>query len=137
MFRGFRAVPLGRGRVEYQFRWLLGRPIHAIFDARRGRLTFTSLFPGVEAGSPMVSGLDALVRSRADRRLPAHKRIDGRKARVSRTIRHGEWSLVVTIRGVNHEYAVQGALNLINELFLSLHEAWPEYLIQRFGLSAE
>lgn len=85
----------------------------------------------------MVAVLDALVRSRTERGQPAHQRIDGRKARVSRTVRRGDWSLVVTIRGANHHYAVQRALNLINELFLALHETYPEYLIERFGLSAE
>jgi len=137
VFRGFRAAPTTRGRVEYQFLWLLRRPMRAVFDTRRSVLTFASLFPGVEARSPMVVGLDDLVRSRTGRHQPAHKRMDGRRARVSSMVRRGDWSLVVTMRGANHEYAVRRALNLINELFLSLHESWPEYLIERFGLSAE
>lgn len=137
VFRGFRATAAARGRVEYQFHWLLQRPMHAVFDPRRHVLTFPALFPGVEAGSVLARGLDALVHSRTDPRQPAHKRIDGRKARVSRAIRRGDWSLVVAVRGANHAYAVQRALNLINELFLSLRETWPDYLIERFGLSGE
>ena len=100
-------------------------------------LTFAALVPGVEATSAMVTGLDAIVRSRTMRNQPAHKRLDGRRARVSCTVRRGDWSLIVAIRGANHAYAVRRALNLINELFLSLHDAYPEYLIERFGLSAE
>ena len=45
--------------------------------------------------------------------------------------------LVVTVRGRNHAYAVRHVLNLVNELFLYLHESYPEYLIERFGLSPE
>jgi hypothetical protein len=137
VFRGFRATPLRRGRVEYQFLWQLRRSTRAVLDVRRGRLTFPGLFPGVEARSALVSALDALVASRTSSRLPAHKRVDARRARVSATLRRGEWSLLIDIRGRNAEYAVQRALNLINELFVALHESYPDYLIERFGLSVE
>jgi hypothetical protein len=137
VFRGFRATSAARGRVEYEFVWLLGRTIRATFDTARGTLAFPALLPAVEPGSPMARALDALVRSRTERSVAAHKRIDARKASASRTVRRSDWSLIVTIRGANHEYAVQRALNLINELFLALHEGYPEYLIEQFGLSPE
>ena len=41
------------------------------------------------------------------------------------------------MRGRHHQYAVKAALNLINDLFLLLHEAYPEYLVEHFGLSTE
>jgi hypothetical protein len=85
----------------------------------------------------MALALDALVDSRTSRRQPAHKRIDGRRASLSRRLRDGNWSLVVTIRGANGGYAVQRALNVINELFVLLHESYPDYLIERFGLPPE
>ncbi len=111
--------------------------MHASFDARRGVLTFAALFPGVEASSGMVAGLRAQVASRSTRDQPSHKRLDARRARVSCAVRGGDWSLVAQIRGANHEYAVRKALNLINELFISLHDRYPEYLTERFGLSTE
>jgi len=128
---------VARGRVEYEFVWLLGRPMRAVLDPAAGTLSFPALFPAVKAGSPMVRALAEVVASRTARDLPAHKRMDARRARVSSAVRRGTWTLAVTIRGRNHEYAVRGALNLINELFLVLHERWPEYLIERFGLSPE
>ncbi len=137
VFRGFRATPGPRGRVEYRFMWLLRRPMHAVFDPRRGMLTFATLFPGVDASSEMVAGLKALVASRSKTGQPAHKRIDARRARLSCATRKGDWSLSVQIRGANHEYAVRRALNLINELFVSLHDEYQDYLIERFGLSTE
>jgi hypothetical protein len=85
----------------------------------------------------MARALDVLVRSRTARGQPAHKRVDARRASLSGSVKEGDWSLVVHIRGANHAYAVQRALNLVNELFLLLHESHPEYLIERFGLSPE
>lgn len=137
VFRGFLVTPAPRGRVEYEFVWLIGRSVHAVFDTGRGLLTFPALFPGVEPRSPMARALDALVHTRTDRDQPAHKRVDARRARLSSAVSKGDWSLSVHIRGANHHYAVQRALNLVNELFLLLHESYPEYLIERFGLSPE
>ena len=137
VFRGFTATPLARGRTTYEFHWLLRPPMRAVFDDRAGTLTFPAIVPGVDRSSPIVAGLDALVAARTARALPVHKRLDARRARVSARVQRGDWFLVVAIRGANHAYAVQRALNLINELFLFLHESHPEYLIERFGLSAE
>jgi hypothetical protein len=41
------------------------------------------------------------------------------------------------ITGADEADAVSQLLNLVNELFLVLHEAYPEYLVAQFGLSAE
>jgi hypothetical protein len=137
VFRGFRAVPAVRGRLEYQFMWLLRRPMRAVFDPRRAELRFPNLFPGVDSTSAMALALRTLVLSRSGKDQPAHKRLDARRARISSGVRKGEWSLAVAIRGSNHEYAVRHALNLINELFLVLHESYPEYLVEHFGMSTE
>jgi hypothetical protein len=137
VFRGFRATPGPRGRVEYQFTWLFRRPMRAVFDPRRAVLTFAALFPGAGASRKMSDNLRSLVGARAEKDQPAHKRIDARRARISSAIRKGDLSLAIQIRGANHDYAVRRLLNLINELFLSLHDEYPDYLIERFGLSTE
>lgn len=137
VFRGFTATPLGRGRTAFAFQWLLGRPMRAVFDAGRGSLTFNALLPGLPRTAAPARELSAIVALRRSPRQPAHKRLDGRRARVTAHTRGGDWSLVVTVRGGNHEYAVRHALNLVNELFLFLHESHPDYLIERFGLSPE
>ena len=111
--------------------------MRAVFDPRRGVLAFAALFPGAGASKAMSHGLTSLVGSRGKRDQPAHKRIDARRARVSSAIRKGDLSLAIQIRGGNHDYAVRRVLNLINELFLSLHDEYPDYLIERFGLSPE
>jgi hypothetical protein len=137
VFRGFRSTAGTRGRVEYQFLWLLRRPMHAVFDARRGAITFRALFPQVVPGSAMARELASIVATRSRRDQPAHKRLDARRVRLVTTIRKGDWSLALEVRGANHEYAVRHALNLINELFLALHASYPEYLVEHFGMSTE
>jgi hypothetical protein len=123
--------------VQYGFLWLLRRPMHAVFDTRRGTLTFEALFPGVDRSSAMAADLRALVASRSTRGQLAHKRLDLRRARVSCGVGNGGWSLSVHIRGGNHEYAVSRVLNLINDLVLRLQEAYPDYLVERFGMPTE
>jgi len=135
VFRGFRATPAPRGRVEYQFLWLTRKPMSATFDARRRVLSFTTLFPGIEPAT--AAQLRSLVASRTTRDQPSHKRLDARRARLASAVRKGDFSLSIEIRGNNHNYAVQRALNLVNELFLELQERHPDYLIERFGFSTE
>lgn len=137
VFRGFRATAGSRGRIEYQFLWLMRRPTQAVFDARRGVLTFPALFPHVTAGSAMARELAATVSTRSRKDQPAHKRLDARRVRLVTRLRRGDWSLTLEVRGANHEYAVRHALNLINDLFLTLHAGYPEYLVEHFGLSTE
>ena len=57
--------------------------------------------------------------------------------RLACAVRKGDFSLSVEIRGRNQEYAVSKALNLVNEMFVALHEGHPEYLVQHFGISQE
>ena len=135
VFRGFRATPAPRGRLEYQFLWLTRKPMRAVFEARGRSLRFPALFPGIDKTTG--AQLKAIVESRTDRDQPAHKRLDARRARITGTVRRGDFWLTVDIRGRNHEYAVTRALNLINELFVALHEGYPEYLVERFGISTE
>ena len=135
VFRGFRATPAARGRVEYQFLWLTRKPMRATFEARSGTLRFPSLFPGLDRVP--AAELRSIVTSRANRDQPSHKRLDSRRARITGTVRSGDFWLKVDIRGANHAYAVSKALNVINECFLALHEGHPEYLVERFGISTE
>jgi hypothetical protein len=135
VFRGFRATPAPRGRVEYQFLWLTRTPMRAVFDSRRRRLSFASLFPAIDHAT--AAELRSMVAARATRVLPEHKRLDARRARFASAVRIGDFSLSVEIRGSNHAYAVKRSLNLVNELFLALQERHPDYLIERFGFSTE
>lgn len=135
VFRGFRATPLARGRVEYRFLWLTKKPVTAVFDPLRRRLTFPLALPQIDRD--IAAGMKAIVDGRSSRSQPDHKRIDARKCRIAAALRKGDLSLTVDIRGANHDYAVSRALNVINEMFVALHQHHPGYLIERFGISTE
>jgi hypothetical protein len=135
VFRGFRASPAARGRTTYEFKWLSRKPVTAVFDARRRKLLFPILLPSIEGAA--ADDVETLIASRSSRQVPEHKRLDARRARVITITRKGDLTLALEIRGNNHEYAVKRALNLINDVFLVLHESHPEYLVTQFGISAE
>jgi hypothetical protein len=134
VFRGFRASPEGRGRVAYEFFWLTRRPMRAEFT-RRGILTFPALLPQVSKA--IAVEMKSMIAARSTRAVPDHKRIDARKARLATAVRKGDLSLSVEIRGRNQQYAVSKTLNLVNEMFVALHEAHPDYLVEHFGISQE
>jgi hypothetical protein len=134
VFRGFRASSEARGRVGYEFFWLTRRPMRASVD-RRGILSFPALLP--QATPAIVAEMKSMVAARSTRAVADHKRIDARRARLTATVRTGHFSLTVEIRGQNQAYAVSKALNLVNEMFVALHEGHPDYLVQHFGISQE
>ena len=105
------------------------------FVDRRGVLGFPSLLP--RAGKEIVAEMQALIAERSTRAVPDHKRVDARRARVTGRVRNGDVSLSVEIRGSNQQYAVSKTLNLINEMFVALHERHPDYLVEHFGISQE
>lgn len=108
--------------------------MHASID-RRGVLTFPALLP--QAPRDIVKEIKAMVAARSTRAVPDHKRIDARRARVGCAIRKGDLTLAVEIRGGNQAYAVKQALNLVNDVFVALHESHPGYLVEHFGISQE
>jgi hypothetical protein len=135
VFRGFRALPVARGRIEYRFLWLTKKPVTAIFDPSSRRLTFPVLLPRLDRDAALR--MKGVVEARTAKHQPAHRRIDARKGRITSASRAGDFSLSIEIRGSNHDYAVSKALNVVNELFVTLQEHHPEYLIDRFGFSTE
>lgn len=139
VFRGFSASRGTRGRYEYTFRWLMQRPFTLVYDPARRLLSFRELFPDLGARSPIAAALREVVAERSTRCVPAHKRLDGRRAHARCAVQRNRFSLSMAVRGgtTNDSYAVRQMLNLVNELFLVLHEKYPDYLIAHFGLSSE
>ena len=135
VFRGFRATPAARGRVAYEFKWLTKKPLQAVFDTRTNTLTFPQLLPAIP--KPAAADAVAVLADRSRRDVPAHKRIDARRVRITGRTRNNAYSLAGVVRGNNHAYAITMALNVVNEIFVTLQEHHPEYLIEHFGLSAE
>jgi hypothetical protein len=139
VFRGFSAARAAGGRYEYTFRWLTPRPFTLVYDPARRLLSFRELFPDVGARSAIATALREVVAERSTRHVPVHKRLDGRRVQARCAVQRNRFSLAMAARGgtANDSYAVRQMLNLVNELFLVLHEKYPDYLIAHFGLSSE
>ena len=123
--------------TRYSFKWLVPRSFTLTHDPARRVLAFPSLFPKVGARSPIASALRDVVAARSTRRVPAHKRLDPREVQAGCAVRHGHFALTMRVTGADEADAISQLLNLVNELFLVLHETYPEYLVAQFGLSAE
>lgn len=143
VFRGLGVTTRPGGRYEYAFTWLMRRPFTLTYDPARRFFTFNDLFPDVGPRSRIAVDLRRLVAERSTRRVPAHKRLDTSRVRAACAVRRGRFALTMRVvsragrAGRDEEYAVRHLLNLVNEMFLALHETYPDYLIAHFGLSSE
>lgn len=137
VFQGF-SIRRGRhGLDEYRFTWLTREPTIVRFDPGTDTLTFSDLLPGAGSESAVVQDVEALVTSRSARTLPAHRRIDRRRAAVRCEQRRRRLSVVVEIKGRHAAYGVQRGVNLVHEIFVLLQASHPEYLWDVFGLPVE
>jgi hypothetical protein len=137
VFHGLKTMRRPAGRCDYTFTWLMQRSFTLSYDPARRVLSFRNLFPHVGARSAIAASLREVVAERSTRRVPAHKRLDGRRVQTSCGVRNGSFSLTMRVRGRHEVYAVRQLLNLVNELFLVLQETFPDYLISRFGVPVE
>lgn len=149
VFRGLGVTRRPGGRYQYAFTWLMRRPFTLTYDPARRLFAFNDLFPDVGPRSRIAVALRRLVAERSTRRVPAHKRLDTTRVQAACAVRRGRFALTMRVvsragkagraggPGRDEEYAVRHLLNLVNEMFLALHETYPDYLIAHFGLSAE
>lgn len=137
VFRGFSARRGPRGADEYRFTWLTRAPTIVRFDPVGRVLTFTDLLPNMEHGSAVVQDVEALVAGRSAAALPAHRRVERRRATVRCEHRRRRLSVVVAIRPGQVAYGVRRGVNLVHEIFVLLQASHPEYLWATFGLPAE
>ena len=107
VFRGL-SIAAGRGgRQNISFTWLTRRPMALTFEPKSGALVFKDLLPGVGANRALVSDLKAIVDDHGGRAVPAHRRIDARRLRAACSVRGGNMTLSLQVRGKHH--AIRGA----------------------------
>jgi hypothetical protein len=140
VFRDFSERQLRGGKQEFRFTWLTREPMVLIHDPATATLTFKELLPDVARASllpQLLADVQGLVGSLTSRARPTHRRVDARRLRVECAYRRHALSIVVRVKGRHHAYAVQRGVNIVNEVFTLLHSAYPDYLWNAFGLSAE
>ena len=108
-----------------------------VYTPTTGIFVFRNLLPNVTARSPLHRDLQAFVAARASPRLPAHRRVDRRRARIRCVLSRGAVSLELVATRNHHEYGVNRVVNLVHEIFVYLHAYHPEYMWQNFDAPEE
>ena len=98
VFRGYTERPARAGRHYFRFLWLGREPFNLTYEPASGMLTFTNVLPHVRVRSALYQALERFVEGRSARKLPAHRRIDPRRARPSCSSRRGTMLLHVAWR---------------------------------------
>ena len=137
VFSGFSEGRPVAGRHRFRFSWLGTEPLTLDYTPSSGTFVFRALLPSVPARSRLFSDLDAFVAGRASTRLPEHRRIDRRRARVRCVAARGAVSLELVATRNFHDYGVNRVVNLVHEVFLYLQEHRPEYLWTNFAAPEE
>lgn len=137
VFRGLRVASGPGGRIDYFFTWLTRTPMLLRYRPAKRELRFVDLLPRVSSYPGLAQDLRQLVLEHQSGAVPEHRRIDGRRVTLRSGVRGGHFSVTLQLRGAQEAYAVQRAVNLVNQLFLLLQANYPEYLVQCFGFSQE
>jgi len=128
VFRRFSELgPLG-DRYRFRFSWLGTAPLALDYSPENGTFTFRSLLPHVPARSALFEEIQTFVVGRGSPRLPPHRRVDRRRARIRCLPARGTVSVELVATRNHHEYGVNRVVNLVHEVFLYLHEYQPEYM---------
>lgn len=135
VFRGFCEVKTGQGQPAFRFVWVIHHQMELIVDTAKGVLRFRQLLPGVSAA--MYAELKNFIQERHDKQLPAHRRIDFKRAEVTCSSRGGNVSISLKVKNNQYAYGVNRIVNLVHELFVHLREAYPDYLVENFDVPQE
>ena len=137
VFRSF-DVGLTKGaKPEFRFVWLEDTQFTLVFDHDRGTLQLKNLLPNVESRSFLDDALRAYIGDRADPALPAHRRVDPKRATLRYANRKQKVSLTLAVEKNQYSYAVTKLLNVTNELFGHLHMNHIQYLWDNFDVPQE
>lgn len=137
VFRGFDEVKARNGKRAFRFVWLGNRPLEFNLDAENHVLSFNKLLPKVPSKSIMYADLSGFVRSRSDRSVPKHRRVEPRYAEVACTNRRGEVSIALRVVNNRYEYGLNKLVNLAHEIFVQLNDKYADYMTETFDLPQE
>jgi len=137
VFRGFSESEGRTGKTVFKFTWLLDRGFALEYDPKKHTLTLKNLLPHIPNRSDMDQDLRAWVQARNSGDLPAHRRVDPKRADLAYANRQENVSLILTVKKNQYSYGVTKLLNTTNELFGHLHMAHIPYLWKHFEVPEE
>jgi len=133
VFRGFTEVKDG----QFRFIWLINNEMELSVDTSRQVLSFKRLLTGVPSGSLLYADLKSFIQHRHDPDLPAHRRVDMKRAGASCINRGGTVSVALKVKNSHYAYGANRLVNLVHELFLHLRQYYPDYLAENFDVPQE
>ncbi|MDA1091687.1 MAG: hypothetical protein O3A25_00240 [Acidobacteria bacterium] len=137
VFRGYSEQTPRAGRHRFRFSWLGARPMLLDYTPDTGTFLFRGLLPDIAARSSLAGDVTAFVTGRASPRLPLHRRVDRRRARVECVAARGAISVGLVATRNQHDYGANRIINLAHELFLYLQTYQPEYMWKHFDAPQE
>ena len=137
VFRGFHEIKRPGSKTEFQFIWLEDHRFTLIVDHDKGTIQLKDMLPAVTSRSNLDSELRGFINGRVDRSLPAHRRVDPKRAELAYTNRKSQVTLTMRVLNNQYSYGVTKLLNTVNELFGFLHMRHPPYLWKNFGVPEE
>lgn len=137
LFRAFKEKAGKAGRYQWEFIWLMPRPLVLQYEPATATLTLKGLLPHVGRASQMSAEVEDFVASRSAAGLPPHRRLDPARINVGWSKSRGVLSLAIRVKRRDYKYAVNKTFNLLNELFVFLRGSYSPYLEDHFGLSKE
>lgn len=139
VFLGFSEGAVRRGKATFRIVWHRDRVFEVIFDAKKNELRFPEVLTGVPAGSTMYRELKQFVSARQSDELPAHRRIDNRRARIRVSNRGGNVGIALLGLDDDHAYGVRKLVHLVHEIFMVFltEGSYLEYMVEAFDLDPD
>ena len=137
IFRGFDEVSSKDGRGRFRFVWIGNRPIDLSVDTEQGVLRFNNVLPTLRSDSALYSELKAFLRGRSSADLPAHRRVDARRAEVACFNHGGKVSIGLKVKNNEYAYGVTRLVNLVHEVFVHLADSHVDYIYENFDVPQE
>lgn len=137
VFRGFSRGPVRAGRIVFKITWHRDRLFELILDTRKRTLAFPLVLPKVPPRSAMYREFRRFLESRSSKKVPAHRRIDPKKAAVRCVNRRGKVSLTLLVLTGDYEYGARKIIHLVHEIFLEFLGEYFEYQVEAFDLDPD
>ena len=137
VFRGLKEAKPRNGRQSFTFVWVGDRPVEFGIDTETALLSFKHLLPNVPSNSELYSDLKRFLKSRCDKDLPKHRRVEAKRAEVVCVNRAGNVSIALKVRNNQYAYGLNRLVNLVHEVFVQLNDSHPDYMCNNFDVPQE
>lgn len=137
VFGGFDEHRGRAGTTEFVFSWMYNRRYCVVFDERACTLKFKDFLPHLPSDSPVYASLKDFVKSRSDKKLPAHRRINTNRAEAKCLNRNSCASITLVVKNNQYTYGMRKLVNIAHEAFVMIDLNHAEYLYEHFDLPEE